>query len=39
MIWVIGWLFTLGYLHPHVWKAVLAIVAWPFYLGTALAAK
>ena len=39
MIWAVGWLFTLGYLHLHVWRALLAIIVWPFYLGAALAAK
>lgn len=38
LIWLVGWLFTLGYLHiPFFWKGVLAIIIWPYYLGTALA--
>lgn len=34
LLWFIGWLFTIGLLHLPFWKGVLAIVAWPFYLGT-----
>jgi hypothetical protein len=35
-IWLMGWLFTLGFLHPPFFKAVLAILLWPYYLGAAL---
>ena len=35
-IWLIGWLFTIGFAHLHVMKAIFAIVIWPFYLGSAL---
>ena len=33
LLWFAGWLFTLGLLHLHFWKGVLAIVVWPYYLG------
>ncbi len=33
-LWFAAWLFTLGFLHPPFWKGVLAIVVWPYYLGT-----
>lgn len=33
MVWLGGWLFTLGFLHLTFWKGVLAIVVWPYYLG------
>jgi hypothetical protein len=33
-IWFAGWLFTIGYLHLAFWKGVLAVVLWPYYLGT-----
>ena len=36
-IWFIGWLFTIGYVHLHFWKGVLALVIWPYFLGTSLA--
>ena len=32
-VWIIGWLFTIGFLHFSFWKAVLAIIIWPYYLG------
>ena len=31
--WFAGWLFTIGYLQLAFWKAVLAMVLWPYYLG------
>ncbi len=38
VVWCIGWLFSIGYLHmPFFWKGVLAIIIWPYYLGAALA--
>lgn len=36
-LWFAAWLFTLGYLKLGFIKAVLAIVLWPYYLGTFLA--
>lgn len=35
-LWFAGWLFTIGYAHLALGKAVLAIVLWPYYLGSAL---
>ena len=32
-LWFGAWLFTIGFLHLTFWKAVLAIVLWPYYLG------
>ncbi len=32
-IWMIGWLFTIGFLQLAFWQGVLAIVVWPYYLG------
>jgi hypothetical protein len=37
-LWVAGWLFTLGLLHPHFWKGVLAIAWWPYYVGATVSA-
>jgi len=31
--WIAAWLFTVGFLHLGFWRAVLAIVLWPYYLG------
>lgn len=37
-IWLIGWLFSIGYLQmPFFWKGVLALIIWPYYLGLSLA--
>lgn len=36
IIWVIGWLFTIGFLKLMFWQGVLAIIIWPYYLGSAL---
>ena len=32
-IWLVGWLFTIGYLKLTFWKGVLALLVWPYYLG------
>ena len=37
LIWVAGWLFTIGFLQLSFWKGVLAIILWPYYIGAALA--
>jgi hypothetical protein len=34
-IWCIGWLFTVAFAKLIWWKAVLAIVIWPYFLGVA----
>jgi hypothetical protein len=34
ILWCWAWLFTIGFLHLTFWKGVLAIVLWPYYLGT-----
>jgi hypothetical protein len=36
-LWLIGWLFTIGYLHLTLWIALLALLIWPYFLGHALA--
>ena len=35
-IWFIGWLFTIGFAKLSFWKAVFALIVWPYYLGSAL---
>ena len=35
-IWFAGWLFTIGYLHLPLGKALLALVIWPYDLGASL---
>jgi hypothetical protein len=37
MLWLMGWLFSLGFLQlPFFWKGALALILWPYYLGAAL---
>ncbi len=38
-LWFWAWLFTIGLLHLGLGKALLAIVIWPYYLGSALAPR
>ncbi len=33
-LWFAAWLFTIGYLHLSFWWGVLAIIIWPYLLGT-----
>jgi hypothetical protein len=35
-VWIWAWLFAIGFLHLTFWKAVLGVVLWPYYIGTAL---
>ena len=35
LIWVVGWLFTIGFLQLTFWKGVAALFIWPVYLGIA----
>jgi hypothetical protein len=37
-IWFIGWLFTIAFADLAFGSALLAIVAWPWYLGQAVQA-
>jgi hypothetical protein len=36
-LWIVAWLFTIGFLNLSFWQGVLAILIWPYYLGAALA--
>lgn len=33
LLWLVGWLFTIGFLQLTFWKGVFAIVVWPYYIG------
>ena len=33
LLWVAGWLFTIGYLKLGFLQGLLAILLWPYYLG------
>jgi uncharacterized membrane protein len=32
-LWIMGWLFTIGFLRLAFWKGALALIVWPYYLG------
>ncbi len=32
-LWLMGWLFTIGYLKLTFWKGLLALIIWPYDLG------
>ena len=38
LIWVAGWLFTIGFLDLTIGRGALAIILWPYYLGLMLSA-
>lgn len=33
LVWIAGWLFTIGYLHLSFWKGAGALFVWPYFLG------
>lgn len=35
-VWLIGFLFTMGYAQPGFGKAILVLLFWPYYLGSAM---
>jgi hypothetical protein len=35
-LWFIGWLFTVGFVDLSFWRAVWALLVWPYYLGSTL---
>jgi hypothetical protein len=38
LLWLGAWLFTIGFLHLGFWQGVLALLVWPYYLGSELSA-
>jgi hypothetical protein len=38
LLWIAGWLFTIGYSELSLWNGVLAMILWPYFLGADLAA-
>jgi hypothetical protein len=34
MLWFGGWLFTVGILQLIWWKAIVALLVWPYFLGS-----
>ncbi len=37
LLWLAGWLFTIGYNNLSFWWGVLALIIWPYFLGVELA--
>jgi hypothetical protein len=35
-LWIIGWLFTIGFVHLSFGKGLWALAVWPYYLGRAI---
>lgn len=35
-LWLMGWLFTVGFAHLSFIKGLWGLVVWPFYLGSVL---
>jgi hypothetical protein len=35
-LWIAGWLFTVAFAKLVWWKALLAIIVWPYFLGAAI---
>ena len=33
LMWIFGWLFTIGFLKLTFWPGVLALIVWPYYIG------
>lgn len=33
LLWLAGWLFTIGYLKLSFWPGALALIIWPYNLG------
>jgi hypothetical protein len=38
-IWLIGWLFTIGFIKMSFWKGFFALLVWPYFLGQAMAER
>ena len=36
ILWIAGWLFSVGYAKLGFWDGLGAIVAWPYYIGSKL---
>jgi len=37
LLWLAGWLFTVGFLHLPFWRALAALIIWPYLLGATAA--
>lgn len=39
MIWLAGWLFTIGFMHLSFWKGFAALFVWPYFIGLYFAGR
>ena len=37
LVWVVGWLFAIGFLDLSFWKGLLGLVVWPYFIGSHIA--
>ncbi|WP_163272556.1 hypothetical protein [Chelativorans alearense] len=37
LLWIGGWLFTIGYSDLSFWQGIVAILVWPYFLGVDMA--
>jgi len=35
LVWIAGWLFTIGFLGHGFWQGLIALVLWPYQIGVA----
>lgn len=35
--WLAGWMFTIGYMKLAFWPGALALIIWPYHIGTIVA--
>lgn len=33
VLWMVGWLFTIGFADLSFWRGLLALLLWPYYVG------
>jgi hypothetical protein len=33
LLWIAGWLYTVGFLKLTFWNGLLALLIWPYYVG------
>jgi hypothetical protein len=36
LMWIAGWLFTIGFLGHGFWQGLIALVLWPYQIGASL---
>jgi hypothetical protein len=37
LLWLVGWLFTIGYLQLTFWNGLAALFVWPYFIGVKIA--